>query len=65
MTQDNPAKDRKNIAQQLMKLGEELSKAPTIDDRKPDDILYDQDGLPKNDSSNQKNRLTGHKGNDG
>ena len=38
---------RSGMADALMALGQELSKVPTIDDRSPDEILYDEDGLPK------------------
>ena len=38
---------RSGMADALMALGQELSKIPTIDDRSPDEILYDEDGLPK------------------
>lgn len=38
---------RKGVAARLMAIAEEFSKLPVIDDREPDDTLYDEDGLPK------------------
>jgi antitoxin VapB len=35
------------VAEKLMALAEEISKLPVLDDRDPDEILYDAYGLPK------------------
>ena len=42
------AKDgRKGIAKKLLAIGKKCAALPTLDDRAPDDILYDKNGLPK------------------
>lgn len=40
-------KNREGLAERLMEIGREFSKLPVYDDRHPDDMLYDKDGLPK------------------
>ncbi|MGF1550110.1 MAG: type II toxin-antitoxin system VapB family antitoxin [Sphingomonadaceae bacterium] len=37
---------REGIAERLMELADELAAQPTLDERHPDDILYDDHGLP-------------------
>ena len=38
---------RDEIARQLMEIGERAAALPVLDPRSPDDMLYDEDGLPK------------------
>ena len=38
---------RTDIGAALRSLSEELAKYPVLDDRDPDEILYDEHGLPK------------------
>ena len=40
-------KGRKGIAKKLLAIGKECAALPILDDRNPDDILYDEKGLPK------------------
>lgn len=40
-------RDRTGVAARLMALAKEFSELPVLDDREPDDMLYDEDGLPK------------------
>jgi hypothetical protein len=40
-------KSRKGIAEKLMEIGRQAAKRPILDDRHPDEILYDEFGLPK------------------
>lgn len=39
--------DRKNLAEELLAIGEECAALPVLDARDPDDILYDNNGLPQ------------------
>ena len=38
---------RQGIADQLLAIGDQCAALPVIDHRAPDDILYDETGLPK------------------
>ena len=38
---------RSGIAEKLMKIGRRCASRPIADARPPDEILYDQDGLPR------------------
>lgn len=38
---------RKGIADALLAIADECSKLPVYDDRAPDEMLYDEHGLPK------------------
>ncbi len=38
---------RKGLSGELIQLADEFSALPDLDDRHPDDILYDEDGLPR------------------
>lgn len=40
-------KGREGMAADLRAIGEALQKTPLYDNRRPDDILYDEHGLPK------------------
>ncbi|MGY9055078.1 MAG: type II toxin-antitoxin system VapB family antitoxin [Alphaproteobacteria bacterium] len=40
-------KSRAGMAKDLRAIAEALQKTPLLDDRHPDDILYDEHGLPK------------------
>ncbi|MEL6621523.1 MAG: type II toxin-antitoxin system VapB family antitoxin [Pseudomonadota bacterium] len=40
-------KDRTGLAGRLMAIGEEMTALPLLDERTPDEILYDENGLPK------------------
>lgn len=38
---------REGLARRLLALGDECAALPLLDDRSPDEILYDEDGLPR------------------
>jgi antitoxin VapB len=38
---------REGMAERLLAIGEEFSRLPVVDPREPDEMLYDEDGLPK------------------
>ncbi len=38
---------RKGLAKELLALGKACAALPTLDDRDPDEMLYDENGLPK------------------
>ena len=40
-------RNTKALAQQLLEIGERCSKLPVLDDRTPEEMLYDEQGLPK------------------
>ncbi|MGF1618953.1 MAG: type II toxin-antitoxin system VapB family antitoxin [Acidimicrobiia bacterium] len=40
-------RNKTDIGAALKSLSEELAKYPVLDDRDPDEILYDEHGLPK------------------
>ena len=40
-------KSREGIAERLMEIGRRASRLPVLDPRSPDEMLYDEDGLPK------------------
>lgn len=42
---------RQGIAQELLEIGSECAALPVLDDRHPDEILYDENGLPKDSSA--------------
>ncbi len=39
--------DSDRIFEQLMEIGRQASKLPILDPRHPDEIMYDENGLPK------------------
>ena len=43
-------KNRKGIGAQLQALADKCTALPILDDRSPDDILYDENGLPRRDT---------------
>ncbi|MEO1016752.1 MAG: type II toxin-antitoxin system VapB family antitoxin [Pseudomonadota bacterium] len=43
--------DRQGMAQELLAIGRECSTLPNLDDRHPDEILYDEQGMPKDSSA--------------
>jgi antitoxin VapB len=40
-------RNRKRLAERLLKIGEQCSRLPTLDRRAPDEMLYDDRGLPR------------------
>ena len=40
-------RNRKALAEMLLKLGEQCSRLPVIDERSAEEILYDDNGLPR------------------
>jgi antitoxin VapB len=38
---------RTGVAARLMAIAQEFSELPVLDNREPDDMLYDEDGLPR------------------
>jgi antitoxin VapB len=40
-------RDRAGLAERLMQIGRRVASLPDLDSREPDDILYDELGLPK------------------
>lgn len=40
-------RNRKALAERLLKLGDRCSRLPVIDNRAPDEMLYDERGLPR------------------
>jgi antitoxin VapB len=40
-------RSREGIAEKLMEIGRRAASLPVLDPREPDDILYDEFGLPK------------------
>ena len=40
-------RNRKALAARLLKIGEQCSRLPVLDDRSPDEMLYDKHGLPR------------------
>jgi antitoxin VapB len=40
-------RNRKALAERLLKIGEQCSRLPVLDTRSPDEILYDERGLPR------------------
>ncbi len=43
----NTPKSREGIAEKLLEIGRRAAARPVLDSRHPDDILYDEFGLPK------------------
>lgn len=41
------ARNQKAISKRLLKIGQECAALPVLDKRTPEEMLYDQDGLPK------------------
>lgn len=40
-------RDNRPLAEQLMEIGRRFASRPRLDDRNPDEILYDEHGLPR------------------
>ena len=40
-------RNRKGLAERLLKIGEQCSRLPLLDRRAPDEMLYDDRGLPR------------------
>lgn len=40
-------RNRADLVERLLKIGRECAALPVLDRRKPEDMLYDKDGLPK------------------
>jgi antitoxin VapB len=40
-------RNRAAVANRLLKIGRECAALPVVDDRSPEEMLYDQNGLPK------------------
>ena len=40
-------KSKEGLAERLMELGRRAASLPVLDPREPDEMLYDEDGLPK------------------
>ena len=40
-------RSREGLAERLMAIGREFSRLPVVDPRDHDEMLYDEDGLPK------------------
>jgi len=40
------SEDRRGIADRLLAIGDECAALPLLDDRSPDRVLYDENGLP-------------------
>lgn len=40
-------RSRNGLAKRLLAIAEEASRLPVLDPRDPDEMLYDEDGLPK------------------
>ena len=40
-------RNRKALAERLLKLGDQCSRLPVLDNRTPDEMLYDERGLPQ------------------
>jgi hypothetical protein len=40
-------RNRGALAERLLKIGRECAKLPVLDKRSPDEMLYDDSGLPK------------------
>jgi antitoxin VapB len=47
LERERKARGKAGVAEKLMAIAEEFSKLPVLDDRDPDEILYDEYGLPK------------------
>jgi antitoxin VapB len=43
----NTTRSREGLAERLMEIGRQAASRPVIDPREPDDMLYDEFGLPK------------------
>ena len=40
-------RNREGLAERLLKLGQECARLPVLDKRTPEEMLYDEHGLPK------------------
>jgi antitoxin VapB len=40
-------RNRAHLVERMLKIGRECAALPVLDRRKPEDMLYDKDGLPK------------------
>ena len=40
-------RNRKALAERLLKIGQQCSRLPVLDRRAPDEMLYDEHGLPR------------------
>jgi antitoxin VapB len=40
-------RNRKALAERLLKIGDQCSRLPVLDSRAPDEMLYDENGLPR------------------
>lgn len=47
LERERRARPSRGVAERLMAIAEEFSRLPVLDPRDPDDMLYDEDGLPK------------------
>ena len=43
----SPGRSKEELAARLMEIGRQAAKLPVLDPRDPDEILYDEFGLPK------------------
>jgi antitoxin VapB len=47
LERERKARSKAGVAERLRELAEEFSQLPVLDDRDPDEMLYDEYGLPK------------------
>jgi antitoxin VapB len=47
LERERQARSREGMAERLMEIGRRAAKLPVLDPRTPDEMLYDEDGLPK------------------
>jgi antitoxin VapB len=47
VARERAAQRKRGVAERLMAIAEEFSRLPVIDPQDPDEMLYDEDGLPK------------------
>ena len=47
LERERKKRSREGMAERLLQIGREFSRLPVIDPRHPDEMLYDEDGLPK------------------
>lgn len=47
LEREKRSRRREGMAERLLAIGQEFSRLPVLDPRDPDEMLYDEDGLPK------------------
>lgn len=47
LEREKRSRRREGMAERLLAIGQEFSRLPVLDLRDPDEMLYDEDGLPK------------------